>query len=187
MVRFPAVLALCFVSVSSYGQRVHLSGVAQPDRPFARELGRGLVLVITTSAIEVHAAPYKPDSANYADCATSPARGPRPIDFEAWHFHPTVSQRGASPGRHREFEFTLSAQGNAVECKELERVMRSDQAGNDAPEPDNFKAPQLGSGELTILDVELSQPESGREAEIHSLKFVADITLPPQKRKGGRD
>lgn len=191
MVRFLAVMAFCLLPVASFGQQIRLSGTAQSDHPYVHDLGSGLVLVITTSAIEIQSAPYNSapynlDKTNYADCATTPVHGPRPIEFEAWHFDPTPSQRSASPGRIRQFQFTLNAHDNEVECKELGRVLRPDAAGNYAPEPRGFKAPRLGSGKITILHAELSQLEPRQEIEIKSLKFVADISLSPRKKTSGR-
>lgn len=48
-----------------------------------------------------------------------------------------------------------------------------------------YKSPPLGTGVVTLSEIELTHVGAGEKAEVQSLVFTADITLPPA-REGRR-
>ena len=155
-------------------QQQRFSGSVRADHPFVRNLGRGLVLVVSTSGFAVQAAPFTPDGDNFAACVTTPAYGPNPIDLQAWLFD---SAKNPDPHPlHREFDFTLNAADDKIACDDLDAVLHG------KGEPPGYQPPPEGQGVIDLSNVKLSHPATDADAEIESFNFVATITLPALRK-----
>lgn len=178
---------LFFVSLSVFAQTRHYSGSVRADHPYVHDIGRGLVLFVTTSSIEVHAASAGSAADNYANCVTPPYHGPNALDLQPWEFAATQTNYPNYPRLERKFQFTLNAADNKAACDELSAALYGPQTmekdGTVLIGKPDYKPPPLGTGVLTISKIELSQPKSGQEARIKSFRFVADITFPPESAK----
>lgn len=170
---------LFFVSLSAVAQTQHFSGTVSADHAYVRDLGRDLVLFVTTSSIEIHAASAGSVVGNYANCVTPPYHGPNALDLQPWEF---ASTQNNYPRLERKFQFTLNAADSKAACDELSAALYGPQTmekdGTILIGKPGYKPPPLGTGVLTISKIELSQPKSGHNASIVSFRFVADITLP---------
>jgi hypothetical protein len=176
-----AKLAILFLAswTSLAAQQLVFSGSVRADQPFTRSLGRGLVLVVTTSEIGVQHSPYPPDGNNYAQCVTPPAHGPNPIYLDAWLFDPT---RNPDPNpRLRSFQFTVNAVDDKAACENLNAILHNPppgKGGTFASGIPRYIPPPLGSGSILISNLQLSDPSEGKDAEIASFDFIAKVTLP---------
>jgi hypothetical protein len=63
---------LCLVQMASQAQQQHFSGSADAGRPYIHSLGRGLALVVTTSAIQVQSVPVRQFADDFTGCVTPP-------------------------------------------------------------------------------------------------------------------
>jgi hypothetical protein len=182
MIRWGAGFGLFWLAtLSLLPQKQHFAGSVRAGQPYIHDLGRGLVLVVTTSSIEVRASPYRADGDSYARCVTMPARGPNDLYLDAWHFIPSQNHLFSHP-LHREFQFTVNAADQKGACDDLEAALHSPPVkGKDGIEimgTPGYKEPPLGSGIINLSNVQLSHPAPGQDAEIQSFSFVADIILP---------
>ena len=175
------VFLALFVRISLSAQQQHLQGSVQAGKPYVHSLGRGIVLVVTTASIEVHAEPYLPHGHNFAECVTPPYHGPNAIDLDAWLFDP--KRNDVSSALHREFQFTLNAADDKAACDELNVVLYSppimEKDGTEIFGTPGYKPPPMGSAFINLSKIRLTRPASETDAEIASFSFVADVTLPP--------
>lgn len=177
-------LVFCLSATAGLSQQQHFSGAVRTSETYSHDLGRGLVLIVTTSSIEVQSLPGARGGANYAGCVTPPFHGPNALDLQAWQFTSPSQEQFVGP--RREFQFALNAADDKADCAELNRVLYGSQTtstkgahtGNAPP----FRAHPLGSGVVTLSNVQLNHPESTRDAKISSFSFVANITLPPMRK-----
>jgi hypothetical protein len=182
---------LSLASLALPGQQLKFSGSVKAGETYLHDLGRGLVLVVTTSSIEVKVAPARQYADDFTGCVTPPYHGPNPTSLDAWQF---VSEKNEPlPAleldvmRGRKFQFTLSKKDNEAACENLDTAEhtppRVAKDGTEVYGTPGYRSPRLGSGELFLSDIKLSGVGAGKHAEIESLTFDLTIILPRIKRQ----
>ena len=196
MARKVAELAIfCLAGCASLvAQQQHFSGSVRAGESYTHDLGRGLVLVVTTSSIQVQAAPTHQGADDFSGCVTPPFHGPNPTGLEAWQF--VTEQNEPLPKaeldvlRRREFQFVLTTVDNDAACKNLDveehRPPTKMKDGTLVYGTPGYKSPPLGTGVVTLSEIELTHVGAGQKAEVQSLVFTANITLPLAKAEGRR-
>lgn len=177
---------------SLVAQQQHFSGSVRVGESYTHNLGRGLVLVVTTSSIQVQAAPIHQGADDFSGCVTPPFHGPNPTSLEAWQFVTEQNERLPAAEldvlRRREFHFVLTAADNDAACKNLDVAEHSPpikmKDGTLVYGTPGYKSPPLGTGVVTLSEIELTHVGAGQKAEVQSLVFTADITLPLVKAEG---
>lgn len=173
-------LAICLSAASGLSQQQHFSGTVREGEAYSHELGRGLVIVVTTSSIEIRSALETQEQANYAGCVTPPFHGPNALDLQAWQFISKSSEQFV--GLRREFQFALNAADDQAECAELNRASYDDPTigskSTQAKTTDPFRPRPLGGGVVTLSNVQLIHAEHAQDVRIKSFSFVACIAFP---------
>jgi hypothetical protein len=191
MARKVAVLAILGLAgcASLVAQQQHFSGSLRTGESYTHDLGRGLVLVVTTSSIQVQTAPTHQEADDFSGCVTPPFHGPNPTGLEAWQF--VTEQNELLPKaeldvlRRREFQFVLTAADNDAACKNLDVAQHNPPTkmkdGTLVYGTPGYKPPPLGTGVVTLSEIELTHVGAGQRPDVQSLVFTADITLPLAK------
>lgn len=193
----------CLVCVAAFvgpltGQPpVHIAGTVRAGQVFRKEIGPGLLLVLTPVrdsgwTIEVQL----PDgSDNFVRCVTLPLHGPTQADLLATQFvspeNKTLPESKLSDVKRREFQFVLNAADQKKACDEME----AEAYGAPTTTPDGtviignpgYEEPPLGRGSLFIKTVQLSKLGPNKQARLDSLSFEVEIALPTSKNQPSRD
>lgn len=181
-----------FVGPLTGQSRIHIAGTVRAGEAFRKEIGSGLVLLLTPIpdsgedsgwTIEIQPAD---GSDNFVRCVTLPLHGPTQADLLAWQFVSPDNERlpesKLSELKKREFQFVLNAADQKKACEEME----AEAYGTPKTAPDGtviignpaYKEPPLGSGSFLIKNVHLSNLGPGKHAKLDSLSFEVEITLP---------
>lgn len=195
------VVFVAAFAVSVAGQpRVHIAGTVRAGEVFRKELGSGLVLVLTPIpdagdsgwTIEIQPAD---GSDNFVRCVTLPLHGSTQADLLAWQFVTPDNERlpesELSGLKKREFQFVLNAADQKKACEEMD----AEAYGTPKTAPDgtviignpDYREPPLGSGSFVIKTARLSNLGAGKHAKLDSLSFEVEITLPASKNREPRD
>jgi hypothetical protein len=108
------------------------------------------------------------------------------MGLDAWQFvdpqNEPLPKADLDPLRHRRFQFALTAADDQAACRNV------DIAEHMPPEKASdgtliygipgYKPPPLGDGLVTLTNIELIHVGKGQRADVKSLGFTADITLP---------
>ncbi len=196
----------CLVWLVAFGgplmgqARIHITGTVRAGRVFRKEIGLGLVLVLTPipdsggdSGWTIEIQP--PDgSDNFVRCVTLPLHGPTEADLLTTQFvsadNKKLPESKLSDVKKREFQFVLNAADQKKACDEME----AEAYGAPKTTPDGtviignpgYKEPPLGSGSLLIKTVRLSNLGPGRHARLDSLSFEVEIALPVRENRDQR-
>lgn len=181
--------------------RVHIAGTVRAGQVFRREIGSGLVLVLTPigdsgedSSWTIEVQPLD-GSDNFVRCVTLPLHGPTQADVLATQFvtedNRKLPEAKLSDVKKREFQFVLNATDQKKACDEMEEEAN----GKPRTAPDGtviignpgYEEPPLGSGSFLIKTVQLSNLGPGRYARLDSLSFEVEIALPAGKNRSSRD
>ena len=177
---------------------VHVAGTVRAGQVFRKEIGSGLILVLTPldedSGWTIEVQP--PDgSDNFVRCVTLPLHGPTQADVQATQFvtedNRKLPETKLSDVKKREFQFVLNATDQKKACAEMEE----EAYGQPKTAPDGtviignpgYEEPPLGTGSFVIKAVQLSNLGPGKQARLDSLSFEAEITLPARKNRPSQD
>ena len=172
--------------------RIHFAGTVRAGEVFRKEIGSGLVLVLTPipdsgegSGWSIEIQPLD-GSDNFVRCVTLPLHGPTQADLLTTQFvsqdNKKLPESKLSDVKKREFQFVLNAADQKKACDEME-----DEAyGAPTTAPDGtiiignpgYKEPPLGSGSFVIKTAQLSHLGPGKRARLDSLSFEVEIMLP---------
>jgi hypothetical protein len=189
--RAVGITILSLASLASPGQQLKFSGSVRAGETYLHNLGGGLVLVVTTSSIEVVEAPPGQYADDFTGCVTPPYHGPNPVLLDAWQFvgekNEPLPASELDVLREREFQFTLNKRDNKAACENLDAAEhappRVAKDGTEVYGTPGYRPPRLGSGELILSDIKLSGVGAGKHAEIESLTFDVTIILPRVNRR----
>ena len=186
------ILILVFlIAYPLLAQQQHFSGSVQRGQVYTHDLGRNLVLRVTTTSIEVQAVPADPRADDYTGCVTPPFHGPNPTDLEAWQFvtdqNELLPESELDQLRRRKFQFTLDAAANKKACDELNLALYTSPVtqkdGTIVYGTPGYKSPPLGTGVVTLRTIELIHVGRGQKAEVQRLDFTVDVVFPPAATK----
>jgi len=185
------VLVAAFVSPGMEQSGVHIAGTVRGGEAFRKEIGSGLVLVLSPipgagdSGWTIEIQPLD-GSDNFVRCVTLPLHGPTPADLLAWQFVSPDNERLPEPKlselKKREFQFVLNAADQKKACEEME----AEAYGTPKTAPDGtlvignpgYKEPPLGSVSFLIKTARLSNVGPGKRTALEYLSFEVEITLP---------
>ncbi|HYN16216.1 MAG TPA: hypothetical protein VES66_10570 [Terriglobales bacterium] len=180
---------------------VHIAGTVRAGQVFRKEIGPGLVLVLTPigdsgedSGWTIEVQPLD-GSDNFVRCVTLPLHGPTQADVLSTQFvtedNRKLPEAKLSDVKKREFRFVFNATDQKKACDEME-----DEAyGKPKTAPDGtviignpgYEEPPLGSGSFLVKTVQLSNLGPGKHARLDSLSFEVEIALPAGKNRSSRD
>ena len=189
---FLALLALQVLAQ----QRFHVAGTLRAGEAFRKDIGRGLILVLTPNdgldsgwTIEVQPADKSDD---FMRCVTLPIHGPTQADILASQFVDDQNEKLPEPAlaeqKKRELQFVLNAADQKKACDELDVIAYGPQkTGKDGTViigTPGYKGPPLGGVTLLIPSVQLSNLGKGKQARLDSMSFEADLTFPTSRDQG---
>jgi len=189
------VLVAALVSPGMGQSGVHIAGTVRAGEAFRKEIGSGLVLVLTPipdedSGWTIQIQPLD-GSDNFVRCVTLPLHGPTQADLLAWQFVSPDNERlpesKLSELKKREFQFVL----NAADQKKACEAMEAEAYGTPKTAPDGtviignpgYKEPPLGSGIFLIKTARLLNLGADKHAKLDFLSFEIEITLPADKNR----
>ena len=189
---FLALLALLVIAQP----RLHVAGTLRAGEAFRKDIGRGLILVLTPNdgldsgwTIEVQPADKSDD---FMRCVTLPIHGPTQAHILASQFVDDENEKLPEPAlaeqKKRELQFVLNAADQKKACDELDVIAYGPQkTGKDGTViigTAGYKGPPLGGVTLLIPSVQLSNLGKGKQARLDSMSFEADLTFPTSRDQG---
>ena len=172
---FLALLALQVLAQ----QRFHVAGTLRAGEAFRKDIGRGLILVLTPN--------------DGLDSGwTIEVQGPTQADILASQFvddeNEKLPERALAEQKKRELQFVLNAADQKKACDALDVIAYGPQkTGKDGTViigTPGYKGPPLGGVTLLIPSVQLSNLGKGKQARLDSMSFEADLTFPTSRDQG---